>query len=159
MQSQRIDKIDLQSCPSHHAPSMHSPSATRISLSTAIARTQYPHDQYVYNVQPTLWKRDSLLRALERYKDQTYRSIELSPIQQFCSENLNSYRTISFDPIEMGYYKSIREFVFLHLTHFHDLLPIDAYTNKMCKDGNKFYHREVVPRMIKSGRKFRTSMY
>lgn len=154
MVENRIDKIDLQQCPPHHSPQ----ALSRVSENVFIGRSHYPHDKYVYNVQPTLWKRESLIRALENYRDHTYRSIEYSEIQQFCSERLMCYRTVSADPLSMGYFSSTREFVFLHLTHFHHLLPIDESVNKMCKLGNDYY-RSLMPRLQKSGRLFRETMY
>ena len=155
MEENQIDKIDLQQCPPHHAPQVLS----RISESVCIGRSLYPHDKYVYNVQPTLWKRESLIKALESYRDETYRSIEYSTIQQLCSENLKCYRTVATEPLSLGYFSSIKEFVFLHLTHFYQLLPVDENVNKTCKLGNDFYKTEVVPRLKKSGRLFRETMY
>jgi len=154
-----IDKVDLQSCPTQHAPALQDHTTVRVTDSTYIGRTFFPHDQYVYNVQPTLWKTSSLVKALENYQEHTYRSIEYSTIQQYCSSQLKSYRTVSFDSVPMGYYSSTREFVFLHLTHFYELLPTDPHVNKMCKSGNDFYHAEVIPRLSNAGRLFRTTMY
>lgn len=154
-----IDKVDLQNCPNHHAPKYENFTTIQVTEKTYIGRTSFPYDQYVYNVQPTLWKTSSLIRALENYREHTYRSIEYSGIQQFCSEQLNSYRTVSSTPLSMGYFSSIEEFVFLHLTHFYQLLPVDPHVNNMCKSGNDFYHTKVIPRLSGTDRLFRSTMY
>jgi hypothetical protein len=150
-----ISKIDLQHCPVHHTPS----SPFQITENTCIGRTFFPHDRYVYNVQPTIWKTNSLIEVLDKFKEHTYRSIESSEIQQYCSNQMKCYRTVSINPISMGYYSSIKEFIFLHLTHFYQLLPTDPSINKMCKSGNDFYQKEIIPKLLNSGREFRTSMY
>lgn len=160
MKEKGIDKIDLQHCPQHHWPDLRSPSTCQLSANTYVSRTFFPHDQYVYNVQPSIWRRESLIFALENYRHETYRSIEYSSIQKFCSENIQMYRTVTQFPLSMGYYHSTPEFVFMHMTHYGSLMPVDPSINGMCKFGIDVYHSVLQTKAItESGRQIRNSMY
>lgn len=160
MREKKIDKIDLQHFPPQFLPPLQADSIFQLSNETTICKTSFPHDQYVYNVQPSIWRRESLIEALAHYRDQTYRSIEYSGIQQFCSSNFQMYRTVSSRPLPMGYYSSVKEFIFMHMTHYEMLTPVNPAINGMCEFGTDFYQKLIkFTNLTKHGRKFRNSMY
>ena len=72
--------------------------------------------QYIYNVNPSLWKREYLLKIVESFPNATYRDIESYQIQQFCKDFKFAILK-SYSPLECGYYKCNSFFKFLHVTH------------------------------------------
>lgn len=156
MRSRGIDRIDVQ----HYPKIGINETTVSISDRTFISKTSHPGDHYVYNVQPSIWKRESLIRAMSNFKDISYKDIESTGIQKFCSDNFNMYRTATHTPQAMGYYTSAPEFVFMHLTHHSSLLPVDSSVNQMCEEGQNFYkHLIENTDLTKGTREFRITMY
>jgi len=73
-------------------------------------------ENYIYNVNPSIWKREVLIHILSTFKDKTYRSIEGIDVQYFC-EQYNVYKLFSSNVKECGYFQCVNEYVFLHITH------------------------------------------
>lgn len=71
---------------------------------------------FIYNVNPSFWKRSSLLEIMSSFTDKTYRTIEGIDVQNFCIK-YDIYRTFSNNYKKCGYYDCIQDFVFLHITH------------------------------------------
>ena len=77
---------------------------------------QIDPNNYIYNVNPSIWKRETLVQILSTFKDKTYRSIEGIDVQHFCKQ-YNVYKLFSSNVKECGYFQCINEYMFLHITH------------------------------------------
>jgi len=91
---------------------------------------QIDPDNYIYNVNPSIWKRETLIQILSTFKDKTYRSIEGIDVQHFCKQ-YNVYKLFSGNVKECGYFQCVSEYVYLHITHGGKLIiPNDKLTTE-----------------------------
>lgn len=79
----------------------------------------------LFNVNPSIWKRDSLLGMLNNFPNKTYRSIEELDVQAYCS-NMQIYKIHCDKPLQCGYFECTPPFVYLHITHGGRLLLLDG---------------------------------
>jgi hypothetical protein len=85
-------------------------------------------ENYIYNVNPSVWKRKTLIQILENFKDKTYRTIEGPDVQHFCKQ-YSIYKLFSSNINECGYFQCVNEYVFLHISHGGKLIiPNDKLT-------------------------------
>lgn len=77
-------------------------------------------NDYIYNVNPSIWRVESFIKLLTEYQDSTYRDIEFVA-QKFCSQ-FNVYKLFSRNFIQCGYFRCLELFKFLHITHHGKLL-------------------------------------
>jgi hypothetical protein len=111
MKSKEIDRVDLQ-------------------YSDLIQESAIPFENvmltkstcYIYNVNPSLWKRSVFLNIMERF-DKSYRDIENQETQTYC-ESFSVYKLWSPKKIHAGYFHVTDLFVFLHITHGGRMLPL-----------------------------------
>jgi hypothetical protein len=80
--------------------------------------------KYIYNVNPSLWKKDVLYSIVSNFSHKTYRTIEDTDVQDFC-KNFNIYKMYSENHIECGYFKCLNIFLYLHISHGGKLLPLN----------------------------------
>lgn len=80
--------------------------------------------QYIYNVNPCIWRKDSFVDLLNNFPEKTYRNIEGLDVQTFCKK-FNVYKLNSVNILECGYFKCLPLFTFLHITHFARLLLLN----------------------------------
>jgi len=83
---------------------------------------------YVFNVNPSLWKLSSYLDLLSQY-DCDYRSVEHS-VQDYCKQKCK-IKIFTGKDIKAGYYEVLPFFTFLHLSHYGGLLPKDNSINEL----------------------------
>jgi hypothetical protein len=87
-------------------------------------------NNYIYNVNPSIWKRETLIQILSTYRDKTYRSIEGIDVQYFCKQ-YNIYKLFSSNVKACGYFQCVSEYMFLHITHGGKLIiPNDKLTTE-----------------------------
>jgi len=80
-------------------------------------------NHYIYNVNPSIWKISTLMEVMTEFKDETYRSIENPPTQEFCKK-YNIYKL--YGPhILCGGMGCLPFFQFIHITHGGKLLPFE----------------------------------
>ena len=77
---------------------------------------------FVYNVNPSIWKRDVFLNIMDRF-DKSYRDIENQETQAYC-ESFSFYKLWSPKKIHAGYFHVTDLFVFIHVTHGGKMLPL-----------------------------------
>lgn len=111
MKNKSIDRVDLQytKCIEEESLPFENVTLTR------------SHD-FIYNVNPSIWKRDVLLDIMNKF-DKDYRTIENTETQEYC-KRFNIYKLWSPKKISAGYFHVTDLFVFIHLTHGGKLLPI-----------------------------------
>lgn len=83
---------------------------------------------YIYNVNPSIWKKNSFIEILENFKHKTYRTIEDMDVQNFCVK-YKIFKLYSETFLKCGYFECVDIFKFLHISHNGKLLPLNkTYT-------------------------------
>ena len=80
---------------------------------------------YIYNVNPSIWKRKSFLELLSAFPNKTYRTIEDQDVQNYC-KRFNVFKLYSKAKLECGYFHCLDIFIFLHITHSGKFLPLNS---------------------------------
>lgn len=113
--------------------------------------------QYPYNVNPGIWRLDSLLHIMNKYPDATYRTIEDLEVQKWVGANLESYRLCSDNPVSCGYYTCVPQFQYLHLTHGGKFMP---QNNDYMHPSISRVYNDICEKYLKdTKREFRESMW
>jgi hypothetical protein len=143
MKNNHIDRIDLQ---------VRNPwdkfNQNKIFIDSIELRKQTNENNYIYNVNPSIWKLNSLLDVMKVFSNETYRTIECINTQLYCKK-FNIYKLFSDKYIRCGWFSCLEFFEFIHITHHGKLLPLinnnldikfsDHYTNiieKILKHNN-----------------------
>lgn len=131
----KIDRIDLK-----QAPNVNSPEAIKFDKSLEfkdwasmapsnmgdgnyLIKQTNPKD-FIYNVNPSIWKRSSLLEILEKFPNKTYRNVEEIDVQNF-STKFNVYKLYTKKPLDCGYFQCLELYTYLHITHMGKLLKLN----------------------------------
>ena len=116
MSKNNVDRIDLQV---RHSWDYNTP---KVNFNNIILSKQENSNNYIYNVNPSIWKLSSLLDVMYTFKNESYRSIENAPTQIYCKK-LNVYKLYSDNYIRCGWFSCLDFFQFIHITHHGKLLP------------------------------------
>ena len=85
---------------------------------------------YLYNVNPSIWKKCALLKIVERFSHLKYGDIEADEVQKFC-DDLNIYKINTDNFISCGHFDCADFFTFFHITCQGKLVPFnDSHKNK-----------------------------
>jgi hypothetical protein len=112
MRDSNIDRVDLQ----HSALHGETMKWKDITLTRSTS--------YVYNVNPSVWKREVLLDIMTRF-DKSYRMIEDMETQTYCAR-FNIFKIWSSRRIHAGYFHTTPFFIYLHVTHDGKLVPPES---------------------------------
>jgi len=83
-------------------------------------------DTYIYNVNPSIWNRNSLIEVFETFKGRTYRDIEYGDVQNYCTK-FKIYNLYSVNhTLRCGYMNSLPFYKYIHITHYRRLLRFDG---------------------------------
>lgn len=102
-----------------------------------LVRNDDPNN-YIYNVNPSIWKKNTFMEILNEFENETYRTIENKFVQFFC-QRYKIYKLSSSVKKNSGYYSVTPIFQFLHMTHEGGLMPYDAKVNGADEDLNEHY--------------------
>jgi hypothetical protein len=116
-----IDRIDLQCRRSWDLYNRERLSIEFDNLNVEL-RAQKNINNYIYNVNPSIWKLNVLLDIMENFKNETYRTIENESVMKYCLK-YNIYKLYSDNPIKCGWFSCLSFFQFIHITHKGKLLP------------------------------------
>ena len=95
-----------------------------------LVKQEDPRD-FIYNVNPSIWKRESLIELVNTFQDKTYRTIEDMDVQNYC-KRFDVYKLHSKNSIDCGYFVCLDIFKFLHITHSGKLLRLtDSFTTEL----------------------------
>jgi hypothetical protein len=122
---------------------------------TTLVKNENIND-YNYNVNPSLWKLDSLVKLMNEY-NYSYRDIENINVQKFCLLNFNMYKIFTYFKINAGWYVTTKFFTFLHITHGGMCLPIDNKNNHLDEQIHKEYI-DIINK-YKFNRQFKTELF
>lgn len=131
------------------------PKLTNFQVGEGIYLNEHQHT-YRYNVNPSIWKRDSFLKLLNAFPNKSYREIECYEVENFI-RNYKIYNLFTYNPLQCGFFKCADFFKFLHITHGGYLLKnspekVSSYGQSYI-DAAKEY-KEIIDRYnLKSGKR------
>lgn len=121
MVENKIDRLDLQARPDWDKLNKNIVNL-EFNNNKIELKQQTNVNNYIYNVNPSIWKLSSLLDVMSNFKKETYRTIELIYTQRYCTK-FKVYKLYSDSPIKCGYLHCLPFFQFIHITHGGKLLP------------------------------------
>jgi len=80
---------------------------------------------YIYNVNPSIWRKASLIDLLTMFPNKTYRTIEEQDVQNY-AKKFRVFKMHSRNNLNCGYFKTLNVFKYLHISHSGKLLPLDS---------------------------------
>jgi len=146
MKSKNVDRVDLKQSHNLNVSNVIEVSkdvspalwcvinTNEIGEGIYLVKQEDPKD-FIYNVNPSIWKRKSLLQLLNTYSEKTYRTIEGIDVQNYC-KCFDVYKLYSKNAIECGYFICLDIFKFLHISHSGKLLRL---TNTFTTEYNQSY--------------------
>lgn len=119
----KIDKIELQHCawPPAKIPLKQTYNMNNKEIYFNELCNLYKIDNpdfFVYNVNPTLWNKESFLNIMTKFKVYNYRQMESKPVQQYTASKFNCYSLKCEKYVKCGYFTCPLFFQFIHLTHY-----------------------------------------
>lgn len=99
-----------------------------------------PQD-FIYNVNPSIWKRETLINILENFQHKTYRTIEDIDVQIFC-QKFNIFKLHSSYAYACGYFECAHSLKFLHISHNGKLLPLNDSFTTVYGQSYKFFAKQ-----------------
>jgi len=88
-----------------------------------LIKQENPND-FIYNVNPSIWKRSSFIKLLNNFTHKNYRTIEEMDVQLFAKQ-FNIFKLFSNTKKLCGYFNCIDGFQFLHISHSGKFLPLN----------------------------------
>jgi hypothetical protein len=115
---EQIDRVDLK-----YTENVFGKEIIELSNGIKLVKEIIEKD-YIYNVNPSIWKKETLLEIMTEFKDRNYRTIEDLIVQSFCKKyKIFKINTQTF--LKCGYFNCIREYMFLHIRHNGKFLPLN----------------------------------
>jgi hypothetical protein len=88
-----------------------------------LIRQTNPSD-YIYNVNPSIWKRETLLEIMNSFPHKNYRTIEDIDVQIF-TQKYTIFKMFSQEKKQCGHFDCINDFMFFHITHNGSFVPFN----------------------------------
>ena len=88
---------------------------------------------YPFNVQPSIWKKETLTKILHKFSHLGYRTIEQDVVQEFAVQ-FNIFKLFEKRSYRCGYLTCLSPFKYLHLTHGRELLRLENLKPEECVD-------------------------
>jgi hypothetical protein len=108
---------------------------------------------YPYNVNPSIWKKETLLDIMNKFGFRDYRTIEHPDTQNY-AVNFNIFKLFSKNKFQCGYFICIEPFRYIHITHSQKYLNIDTLPNGSCDDIKDEYEKIVNKYSLKKSSKW-----
>ena len=80
---------------------------------------------YIYNVNPSIWKKSCLLQILSNFLGKNYRNIEDLDVQIFCKQ-FNIYKIHTDTYVDCGHFSCVDFFKYFHISHGGKLVPLNT---------------------------------
>lgn len=115
-------------------------------------------NEYIYNVNPSIWKKKTLIEILETFYDRSYRNIENMDVQLFCTK-YKIYKFHQKSYIKCGYFECTDLFKFLHISHNGKILSLNkefkTEFNQSYSDVNKEFLEIIDKYSLKNSEKWK----
>lgn len=131
MVDRNIDRIDLK-----HTENNYSELNIELDFGKKINLIlQKDVNNFIYNVNPSIWCKKTFLQILNQFPHKTYRDIENRDVQRF-TEQFNIYKINSENKLLCGYFECVDFFKFLHISHSGRIL---IYNKQFVTEYNQSY--------------------
>ena len=109
-----IDRIDLQY---RHKKWIYDKNPLNLEIDSQKFILYHRTDitNYTYNVNPSIWKLSSFISIMSRFRNETYRSIENSTIQDACAKEFKTYGIYAEQFINSGWFGCVEWFQYIHI--------------------------------------------
>jgi hypothetical protein len=97
------------------------------------SNTDTSNKGYPYNVNPSIWKKETLLNIMEKFFFRDYRTIEHPETQEYAVK-YNIFKLFSKKKYKCGYFICLEPFKYIHITHSQKYLNINSLPNGSCDD-------------------------
>ena len=121
MMEENIDRIDLQYYPNHWNPNTKKIQISYREKKVGLVK-QENLEGFIYNVNPSIWRLDTFINIMSNFLNRTYRDIEFTDVQKYSSK-FDIYKLYNDSFLQVGYFKCLEEFIFLHISHTGMFLP------------------------------------
>lgn len=117
------------------------------------SNTDTRNNGYIYNVNPSIWKLETLKNILDKFKHLDYRTIEADEVQNYCLR-FNIFKLYSNIQYNCGYFICLEPFKYLHITHSGHILSLRDIQPNMYKDIEEIYYKIVDKYNLRNSRKW-----
>jgi hypothetical protein len=152
---ENIDRVDLKYTDNMNCSMLYDLTAY-IGQTTLLVKQEDAHS-YVYNVNPSIWKKSCLLEILNNFPHKTYRNIEDLDVQIFCKQ-FNIYKLHTATKVSCGHFDCVDFFMYFHISHGGRLVPLnETYTtiyNQPYSDVKEHYIQIVDKYNLKNSKKW-----
>lgn len=132
-----FDRIDLKHFESHHSDLVYCCDDIKNYLSWSVTDNvisdnklylmkQNDSSKYIYNVNPSIWKKESILDIMYNFPNKDYRSIEGFDVQEF-SKKFTIFKIFTSEKKICGHFHCIDDFIFFHISHSGKFVPLNNY--------------------------------
>jgi len=109
---------------------------------------------YPYNVNPSIWKKETLIDIMEKFGFRDYRTIEHPDTQKY-AVNFNIFKLFSKNKFKCGYFICLEPFRYIHITHSQKYLNIETLPIGSCDDIKYEYEKIVNKYNLKNSSKWK----
>lgn len=109
--------------------------------------------RYAYNVNPSIWKRETLIDILEKFSYKDYRNIEDEETQSYCKK-FNIFKLSAKKIYRCGYFTCLEPFKYLHITHSQMLFSPKSIPEENSKDIINDYNMIIEKYNLKKSNKW-----
>lgn len=99
-----------------------------------LSRNYNPND-YIYNVNPSIWRVSTLRNILNRFPNHSYRNIEDPEVQKYCIDSdFKIFKLMGKDMLKSTPFTLLDFFQYIHITHAGKFLPINNNLSENLKE-------------------------
>ena len=142
----KIDKIELQHCawPPAKIPLKQTYNMDNKEIFFNELCNLYRIDNpkfFVYNVNPTIWRKESFLDIMKHFNGYNYRKMESIEVQNYTASKFNCFSLKCEKYVKCAHFTCPLFFQFIHLTHYGKFAQLKNkfYDNKEFKHLNDIY--------------------
>jgi len=117
------------------------------------SNTDTTNKGYPYNVNPSIWKKDTLLDIMDKFGFRDYRTIEHPDTQNYVVK-YNIFKLFSKNKFKCGYFICTGPFRYIHITHSQKYLNISTLPIGSCDDIKDEYEKIVNKYNLKNSNKW-----
>ena len=108
---------------------------------------------YPYNVNPSIWKKDTFIDIMTKFGFRDYRTIEHPDTQNYVV-NFNIFKLFSNEKYYCGYFTCLKPFVYLHITHSQRFLQLNSLPKESYSDIENEYHKIIEKYNLKTNKRW-----
>jgi hypothetical protein len=117
------------------------------------SNTDTTNKGYIYNVNPSIWRLDTLRDIMIKFGHRDYRTIEHPEVQEYCLK-YNIFKIYSKTQFNCGYFICLSPFKYIHITRYQKYLNLKNLNPIEYKDIESVYNEIIDKYNLKSSEKW-----